>query len=52
MKQTNNFERANTNLPILTERLRIRKLIREDLDNVYIACVYRVKRMIGPRVGI
>ena len=39
MKQTNNIEITNIKLPILTERLRIRKLTREDLENIYSLCL-------------
>ncbi|MGG1611452.1 GNAT family N-acetyltransferase [Paenibacillus sp. FSL K6-2441] len=39
MKQTKNIDSTSVKLPILTERLRIRKLTREDFDNIYSLCM-------------
>lgn len=39
MKQTKNVDPSSIKLPILTERLRIRKLTSEDFDNIYSLCL-------------
>lgn len=39
MKQTKKIDLTYIKLPILTERLKIRKLTREDFDNIYSLCL-------------